>query len=82
MTVAPVCPFSTAMAFRKISQDVKQAAIHLYERELLNLQDIPSYCSFSESTWYRVLKLWRETGNVISHPTGARGRTLPGPRRP
>ncbi|OAX39824.1 hypothetical protein K503DRAFT_51452 [Rhizopogon vinicolor AM-OR11-026] len=62
------------MAFRKISHDVKRAAIHLYERELLNLQDILSCCGFSDSTWYRVLKLWRETGDVVSHPTGVRGR--------
>ena len=33
----------------------KRAAIRLYERYLLSLQDILSCCGFSESTWYRVL---------------------------
>jgi len=62
------------MAFCKISHDVKRAAIRLYERNLLSLEDILSCCGFSESTWYRVLKLWRETGDVVNHPTGIRGR--------
>ena len=26
-----------------------------------------SCCGVSESTWYRVLKLWRETGDVVNH---------------
>jgi len=57
------------MAFRKISHNVKWAAIRLYECDLLNLQDILGCCGFSESTWYQVLKLWRVTGDIVSHPT-------------
>ncbi|KAG1883121.1 hypothetical protein F4604DRAFT_1879257 [Suillus subluteus] len=61
------------MAFRKISDDVKRAAIHLYEQNLLNLQDILDCCGFSQWTWYRVLRLWRDTGDVANHPRGVRG---------
>jgi transposase len=52
------------MGFRIISRDVKRAAIRLYERELLELEEIQDCCGFSRRTWYRVLKLWRETGDV------------------
>jgi len=37
------------------SRSIKRAAIRLYKRDLLSLQDILSCCGFSESTWYRVL---------------------------
>ncbi|KAG1837957.1 hypothetical protein C8R48DRAFT_550088, partial [Suillus tomentosus] len=59
---------------RKISDDVKRAAIRLYEHNLLNLQDILDCCGFSQRTWYRVLRLWRDTGDVTNHPRGVRGR--------
>jgi transposase len=62
------------MAFRKISDDVKRAAIRLYERNLLNLHDILDCCGLSQRTWYRVLKLWRETGDVVNHERGVPGR--------
>ena len=55
---------------RRIS-DVKRAAIRLDECDFLNLQDILGCCGFSESTWYRVWKFWRD---VVSHPTDVRGR--------
>ncbi|KAG2031251.1 hypothetical protein BDR03DRAFT_928220 [Suillus americanus] len=44
----------------------KLAAIRLYERELLGLPDILDCCGFSERTWFRILKLWRETGDVVN----------------
>jgi transposase len=53
------------MGFRVISRNVKIAAIRLYERELLDLEDILDCCGFARRTWFRVLKLWRETGNVV-----------------
>ncbi|KIK73037.1 hypothetical protein PAXRUDRAFT_796438 [Paxillus rubicundulus Ve08.2h10] len=56
------------MAFHKISDDVKRAAIRLHERGLLNLQDILDCCGFSARTWYRTWKLWNETGDVAAHP--------------
>ncbi|KAG1847407.1 hypothetical protein F4604DRAFT_1644089 [Suillus subluteus] len=52
--------------YQKISRDVKLAAVNLYERQHLSLQDILACVGFSESTFWRVLKLWRETGNVVS----------------
>ncbi|KAG1882134.1 hypothetical protein F4604DRAFT_1537754, partial [Suillus subluteus] len=61
------------MAFRKISDNVKQAAIHLYEQNLLSLQDILDCCRFSQRTWYHILRLWRDTGDVANHPRGVRG---------
>jgi transposase len=60
--------------FRKIGRDVKIAAIRLYERELLSLDNILDCCGFSERTWYRILKLWRETGDVINPNRSLRGR--------
>ena len=50
------------MPFCKISPDVKFAAIRIYERGLLPLVDC---LDFSESTFYGVLKLWGDTGDVV-----------------
>ncbi|KAG2354126.1 hypothetical protein BDR07DRAFT_1226717, partial [Suillus spraguei] len=52
----------------RISHDIKLAAIRLHERELLSLPDILDCCGFSEGTWFRILKLWRETDVVNPHP--------------
>jgi transposase len=46
----------------------------LYERELLPLDTILDVLEMSRSTFFRVRKLWRETGDVISHKTSLRGR--------
>jgi transposase len=54
------------MPFCKISCDVKLAAIRLYKCELLGLPDILDCCGFSEQTWFRILKLWQETGDVVN----------------
>ena len=62
------------MGFRKVSHDVKIAAIKLFECNLLELNDILDCCGFSERTWYRILKLWRETGDVIKPSHSLRGR--------
>jgi transposase len=63
------------MGFRVISRDIKRAAIRLYERELLDAEDIQDCCGISRRTWYRILKLWRETGDItISRNTGQQGR--------
>ncbi|KAG2365884.1 hypothetical protein BDR07DRAFT_1353220 [Suillus spraguei] len=64
------------MGFRKISRDVKLAAIQLHERNLLSLRDILDSCEFSERTWFRILRLWRETGDVVNYQpsTATRGR--------
>lgn len=62
------------MPYRKISQDLKLAAINLYQRGLISLDDILDCVGFSERTFYRVLSLWRETGDIIKHTHGLRGR--------
>jgi transposase len=62
------------MGFRIISRDVKIAAIRLYERGLLDLDDILDCCGFSRRTWFRVLRLWRETGDVVPEKQSIRGR--------
>ena len=56
--------------FRKISRDVKIAALNLHENGILGLPDILACVGFSESTFFWVLRLWRETGDVISHRQG------------
>jgi transposase len=61
------------MGFRFVSRDVKIAAIKLFDRELLPLHIILEICGFSERTWYRVLKLWRNTGDVINPKPSLRG---------
>jgi transposase len=60
--------------YRKIDRGTKIAAIRLYERDLLPLYDILDCLEFSKRTWYRIYKLWTETGDVINHATGIRGR--------
>ena len=60
--------------FRKISRDVKIAAIKLFERNLLELDDNLDCCGFSERTWYCILKLWRKTGDVLNPDTSLCGR--------
>jgi transposase len=62
------------MGFRIIGRDVKIAAIRLYECGLLDLDDILDCCGFSRRTWFRVWKLWSETGNVVSEASSLRGR--------
>ena len=53
--------------YRHISRDVKIAAIQLAERQLLPLNDILLCCGFSRRTFYRILKLWQTTGDVINN---------------
>ena len=62
------------MGFRIISRQVKIAAIRLYECDLLSVQDIHGCCGFSLRTWYRVLKLWHGTGDVVPQQSILRGR--------
>lgn len=62
------------MPYRKISPDVKIAAVCLYERELLPLEDILDCCRFSRRTFFRILRLWRTTGDVVNHTYGCRGK--------
>ncbi|KAF8235596.1 hypothetical protein L208DRAFT_1181571, partial [Tricholoma matsutake] len=50
------------------------AAIRFYERHLLQLSDHILDCGFSECTFYRILKLWHETGDMINPARSLRGR--------
>ncbi|KAH7908408.1 hypothetical protein BJ138DRAFT_1012873, partial [Hygrophoropsis aurantiaca] len=56
------------------SRDVKIAAIKLFEHDLFHLSDILECCGFSERTWYRILKLWHETGDVVKPEESITGR--------
>jgi transposase len=62
------------MGYRVIARDVKIAAVRLYERELLDLEDILDCCGFSRRTWFRIWGLWRETGDVVPEKKSLRGR--------
>ena len=62
------------MVYHTIHRDVKIAAIQLGERQLLPLNDILLCCGISRRTFYRIKKLWRETGDVIGDPQVQRGR--------
>jgi transposase len=55
------------MVYRSISRDVKIAAIRLFERGLIPLHDILFCCNMSERTFYRILILWRGTGDVVTN---------------
>jgi transposase len=63
-----------AIMYRKISWGVKLAAIHLHEHQLLSLENILACVGFSESTFWRILKLWRETSDIVSISNRIRGR--------
>ncbi|KAJ7022258.1 hypothetical protein C8F04DRAFT_924834, partial [Mycena alexandri] len=52
------------MGNHRISRDVKIAALNLYERGHLPLKEILACVGFSRSTFFRVLNLWRTTGDV------------------
>ena len=64
----------TTMPYRKISYDVKLAAVNLYERNLLTIRQIVGCVGFTERTFWRIMKLWRETGDVVRRNTGLPGR--------
>ncbi|KAJ7274160.1 hypothetical protein C8J57DRAFT_1434818 [Mycena rebaudengoi] len=62
------------MGYRKISRDVKIAALNLYEAGQMELPDILKCCGFSERTFYRILYLWQTTGDVVKHNPKNTGR--------
>src|ERR1700683_2547474 len=62
------------MVGRNISADCKLAAIRLHESGLLPLETILDCCRFSRRTWFRVIKLWRESGHVVRLGEIHRGR--------
>ncbi|KAJ7025733.1 hypothetical protein C8F04DRAFT_877374, partial [Mycena alexandri] len=56
-----------------ISCDVKIASLNLYEHGCLTLPEILDCVGFSERTFYRILNLWRTTGDVVTYKN-SRGR--------
>jgi len=63
------------MPFRKISKDVKIAAIRMYDdADLLPLPTILDFLNISQRTFFRVRALWIETGDVVRQTNGVQGR--------
>ena len=67
-------PLLPIMPYRKISRDLKLAAIRLYEGDILELHDILDCLRISQRTFLRIWKLWNETGDIVNRNIGARGR--------
>ncbi|KAJ7038456.1 hypothetical protein C8F04DRAFT_915687, partial [Mycena alexandri] len=57
------------MVNHSISRDVKIAALNLYEHGRLSLTEILDCVGFSRRTFFRVLKLWCTTGDVVRSRT-------------
>ncbi|KAF8814511.1 hypothetical protein BYT27DRAFT_7082046 [Phlegmacium glaucopus] len=62
------------MPYRKISNDIKIAAMHLYEDDIISKAAILDYLRISSRTFDRVLALWNATGEVVRETNGVRGR--------
>lgn len=62
------------MVHRKISRDLKLAAVKLHEQGILNTQQVLECVNFSRRTFYRILALWQDTGDVVQYTYGIRGR--------
>ena len=62
------------MPYRKISKDIKIAAMRLYEDDILSKLAILDYLSISSRTFDRILALWNATGEVVRETNGVRGR--------
>ena len=61
------------MGNRSVNRDLKIAALNLYEQGHLPLKTILSCVGFSRSTFFRMVKLWRTTGDVV-HQSNRTGR--------
>jgi transposase len=62
------------MVNRKISPDVKFAAIRLHEQGILRLHEILDCVGFSRRTFFRIQKLYRHTGDVVKPRSEFTGR--------
>ena len=62
------------MGFHKISRDLKLAAMHMHDQEILPVGAIIDCLQISRRTFYRILDLWVTTGDVVYHTNGVRGR--------
>ncbi|KAG1816510.1 uncharacterized protein BJ212DRAFT_1271651, partial [Suillus subaureus] len=57
----------------KISCGIKLTAVGLHEQNILSLEQILACVGFSESTFWQLIKLWCEPGDVIGHNYGPPG---------
>jgi transposase len=63
------------MPYRKISKDIKIAAMRLYEDNVLSKLAICDYLRISSRTFDRVLAIWNATpGEVVRETNGVHGR--------
>ena len=62
------------MGFRKISRDLKLAAMRIHDHGILPVGTIIDCLQISRRTFYRILDLWVTTGDVVRHTNGIRGR--------
>lgn len=67
-------PKLATMGYRKIEDQVKLAALRLWDADLLPLPTILGVVDFSESTFWRAHKLWKDTGQPSKPPSNQRGR--------
>jgi len=52
------------MPYYDISDDLKHAAIHLYDKQILPMTNILDAVGFSHLTFFHVLKQYHKTGHV------------------
>jgi transposase len=66
--------YENSMPNRKIDRGLKIAAMRLYDRKILTVEEICEIVGFSVRTFWRVKNIWDETGDVIRKTHGIRGR--------
>jgi hypothetical protein len=62
------------MPNRRIERGIKLAGIKLYEHDVLPLAVILDVQDYSRRTFFRTLKLWCKTGDIISALSRLRGQ--------
>ncbi|KAH6904187.1 hypothetical protein BKA70DRAFT_1037388, partial [Coprinopsis sp. MPI-PUGE-AT-0042] len=62
------------MVYRHIPAELKYSAIRIYNANALTVDQICYFLHMSESTFWRALRLWRETGYVVERRNSTRGR--------
>ena len=53
------------MVNRRIPREIKEAAIRLYEANVLPLAAILDYLRLSRATFFRAYAIWQATGDVV-----------------
>ncbi|KAJ7598092.1 hypothetical protein C8J56DRAFT_1000119 [Mycena floridula] len=63
------------MVYRQFNRDLKIAVVNLKEHSVLTNEEIQAVTGVSRATLYRIMKYWRETGDVVPPKTNQpRGR--------